>query len=81
MGHRVVSSSDSTEGSTCATYKSPPLDSCERSASTGTRSASTSTHFVEEGPPLVDVGVPDRFKGVSSDNQLTDTVQIKNLLL
>lgn len=81
VDHEAVSSSDSTEGSTCATHTSLSLDSCERSASTGTRSASTSTHFVAEPPPLVHVGVSDRFEGVASDNQLTDTVQFKDLLL
>jgi hypothetical protein len=81
VDHGAVSSLDSTEGSTCATHTFQSLDSCERSASTGTRSASTSTHFVAEPPPLVHVGVSDRFEGVASDNQLTDTVQIKHLLL
>jgi hypothetical protein len=74
VDHGAVSSLDSTEGSTCATHTSQSLDSCERSAS-------TSTHFVAEPPPLVHVGVSDRFEGVASDNQLTDTVQIKHLLL
>jgi hypothetical protein len=74
VDHGAVSSLDSTEGSTCATHTSQSLDSCELSAS-------TSTHFVTEPPPLVHVGVSDRFEGVSSDNQLTHTVQMKNLLL